>query len=229
VTGLTVIKILIVEDDPMVREIHRKFISALEGFLLVGEAGNGKEALEILQSKEVDLIIMDIFMPQMDGIKALKAIRKTNKDVDVIVISAAQGGAVIKEAARLGAYDYLIKPFNYERFTYSLLAYKRYVEALKSNRNKFTQEQVDGVFQASREARIQHLPKGLHPATLKKVTHILRETQKELSSDEMAAILGVSRVTARRYLEYLVSQGKVVMEPVYQETGRPVNKYKILY
>jgi two-component system, CitB family, response regulator DctR len=226
---LTVIKILIVEDDPMVREIHRKFITALEGFLLVGEAENGKEALEILLNKEVDLIIMDIFMPQLDGIKTLKAIRKTNQDVDVIVISAAQGGGVIKEAARLGAYDYLIKPFNFERFTYSLLAYKRYVETLKKDRSKFTQEEVDGVFQANREARIQHLPKGLHPATLKKITHYLKEAQREMSSDEMATILGVSRVTARRYLEYLVSQGKVVMEPVYKETGRPVNKYRILY
>lgn len=222
------IRVLIVEDDPMVREIHRKFIMALEGFTLAGEVGDGAAALEFVKKTEVDLVILDIFMPQMDGIQTLRELRSSRHDLDVIVITAAQGGDIIKEASRLGAFDYQIKPFNFERFKHSLESYRKFFLKLRAAGNSFTQEDIDGVFHMAEDSAPRHIPKGLSAVTLNKVVGHLKNKRDGISSEETAALLGVSRVTARRYLEYLVSTGKAVVEPEYRELGRPINKYRIL-
>jgi two-component system, CitB family, response regulator DctR len=217
-----------VEDDPMVREIHRKFIAALEGFTVAGEAVNGREALDILQKKDVDLVILDIFMPEMDGINTLRVLRNSRRDLDVIVITAAQGGDIIKEASRLGAYDYQVKPFNFERFKHSMESYRKFFTKIKAGDDAFSQAEIDGIFHAREEGSLQQMPKGLQRSTLNKIVSYLQEKRDGISSEDAASVLGVSRVTARRYLEYLVSAGKAVVEPEYRELGRPINKYRIL-
>jgi two-component system response regulator DctR len=222
------IRILIVEDDPMVRDIHRKFISSLEGFSVAGEAGTGTEALALLEHRKANLLILDIFMPELDGIQTLRAIRKATWDVDIIVITAAQGGEIIKESARLGVFAYLIKPFTFERFAQTLKSYRQYFLKLGTETHTFSQADVDGIFFSGGKNLPRHLPKGLQPATLEKVIYFLRESSEGVSSEELASFLGVSRVTARRYLEYLASAGRAVMEPVYREWGRPVNRYRLL-
>jgi two-component system, CitB family, response regulator DctR len=212
----------------MVREIHRKFIAALEGFTVAGEAVNGREALDILQKKDVDLVILDIFMPEMDGINTLRVLRNSRRDLDVIVITAAQGGDIIKEASRLGAYDYQVKPFNFERFKHSMESYRKYFTKIKAGDDAFSQAEIDGIFHAREEGSLQQMPKGLQRSTLNKIITYLQEKRDGISSEDAASVLGVSRVTARRYLEYLVSAGKAVVEPEYRELGRPINKYRIL-
>lgn len=212
----------------MVREIHRKFVSSLEGFSVTGAAGTGTEALNLLRTKKIHLVILDIFMPEMDGIQTLRAIREAGLDVDVIVISAAQGGEIIKESARLGVFAYLIKPFTFERFIHTLKAYQSYLQKLEESGHAFSQADVDGLFRSSEKSQARRLPKGLHTATFDRAILFLEGNKEGTSSEELAAFLGVSRVTARRYLEYLVSAGRAVMEPVYREWGRPVNRYRLL-
>ena len=225
------IKVIIVEDDPMVRDIHRRFIASIEGFTVVGEAGTGKAALELLEEKEASLAILDVYMPEMDGIRALRAIRENRRDLDVIMITAAQGGDIIKEASRLGVFAYLIKPFTFERFTHTLESYKRYYYKIEDKQGAFSQDELNGFFLAGDKGPSPDLPKGLHNATLQKTIDFLKDSrnQKEgISASELGAHLGVSRVTARRYLEYLVRAERAVVQPEYQEWGRPVNRYRIL-
>lgn len=223
------INVLIVEDDPMVMDIHKRFISSVEGFEILGEAHNGSDALKILKKKDIDLVILDIFMPELDGIETLKKIREGENDVDVILITAAQEGGIVKEVIRLGAFDYIIKPFTFERFKASLDSYKRYLKKMRNMAEEFSQEDVDDVFTRKDKNKVfLKLPKGLQDTTLKKIISYLKNSEKPLSADEVANLSGVSRVTARRYLEYLVATGRGVVQPKYQEVGRPINNYKLL-
>lgn len=222
------IRVLIVDDDPTVREIHRKFVAGMTGFTVVGESAGGLEAQELLKKRNVNLILLDIFMPGLDGLNTLRQLREGRRDLDVIVVSAARSSEIIKEAARLGVFDYQVKPFNFERFKLSLEAYRRFHAKLNVKDGDFSQEEIDRVFHAKEEGTLYRMPKGLQQTTLKKVLLQLQNCRDGLSSEDAASVLGVSRVTARRYLEYLVSAGKAIMEPEYRETGRPVNKYRML-
>ena len=228
---MSVIKVIIVEDDPMVSEIHSRFLNSLEGFSIAGIAANGKEALALLQQRAADLVILDVYMPELGGIETLRLIRETGRDLDIIMITAAQEGEVIKEASRLGVFAYLIKPFTYERFTHTLESYRHFYRKIKDKSEVFSQEEVDSVFKASEQGEQTDLPKGLHSATLKKTAAFMQASSAKregVSATELGDFLGVSRVTARRYLEYLVSSGRAVVEPAYQQWGRPVNRYRLI-
>jgi len=223
------IYVFIVEDDPMVMEIHKRFIHSTDGFIIGGTASDGLEAIDLLEecSTSVDLVILDIYMPELDGIETMRKIRQARKNVDIIIISAAHEAEIVKKVIRFGAFDYIVKPFTYERFKQSLESFRFYFE--KSMSPDLSQEDIDSLFSIKKsggQSRI--LPKGLNPFKLKNIIQLLKERDNPLSADEAAELAGVSRVTARRYLEYLVSSGKAVMEPCYGEVGRPVNKYKIL-
>ena len=110
------IKVLVVEDDPMVGKLHEHYLTQIKGFQLCDIVRNSDEALKIMQTKEYNLVILDIFMPGMDGLQLLAKIREQEYDVDVIIVSAANDKDKIKAALRLGAFDYIIKPFEFERF-----------------------------------------------------------------------------------------------------------------
>ena len=121
------INVLVVEDDPMVAQLHEHYLSQIKGFQLCDIANNGDMALKLLAKKKYDLLILDIFMPTMDGLQLLAKIREHGYDVDVIIVSAANDKDKIKQALRLGAVDYIIKPFEFERFNLALNNYlKRY-------------------------------------------------------------------------------------------------------
>ena len=114
------IKVLLVEDDPMVLKFHEHYLNQVKGFELVDKARTGEEALELLAVKSYDLVLLDIFMPGMDGLQLLKIIREQERNLDVIVISAAKDKERIQSALRNGAVDYIIKPFDFERFNLAL-------------------------------------------------------------------------------------------------------------
>jgi two-component system response regulator DctR len=185
-------------------------------------------AIKALDNKAIDLVILDIYMPVLDGIEVLKRIRQTGKDVDIILITAAQEGNTVKEVVRYGAFDYIIKPFKYERFREALVAYQKHYKAINSVKNGFSQMDIDNMFKQRREESRLRLPKGIQQKTLELVINILNRSNKSLSADEMAHMADISRVTARRYLEYLVSCNKAYIQPYYKDVGRPINKYRLL-
>ena len=98
------IKVLVVEDDPMVGKLHEHYLTQIKGFQLCDIVRNSDEALKIMQTKEYNLVILDIFMPGMDGLQLLAKIREQEYDVDVIIVSAANDKDKIKAALRLGKW-----------------------------------------------------------------------------------------------------------------------------
>ncbi len=222
------IHVLIAEDDPMVAEIYRKFLTSIKGFCVAGQAPDGKTALKMLRERPVDLVILDIFMPELNGIETLKTIRARGEGVDVIVISAAQEIETVNDVIRAGAFDYIVKPFVFERFRSALESYRVFFERIKKGSRKCTQEDVDDLYRLRRKPSDCDLPKGLNALTLTKVKKLLEGEDRPVSAESAAKSIGVSRVTARRYLEFLAAQGEAVVERSYGDVGRPVNTYRLI-
>lgn len=224
------IRVLIVEDDPMVMEIHRNYIIAVEGFCIAGTASNGREALDMIKITDPHLVILDIFMPKLDGIGTLHKIRRQNSDIDVIVVTASREPETVEDIMRFGAFDYIIKPFSFERISTALESYRRFKERIKTPKQSFSQNDVDGLINRSRyRYAISPLPKGLNSESLEKVASSIKNSPEGLSTDEVASLTGFSRVTAWRYLEYLVASGAVKVKHISRSNaGRPLKKYSFI-
>jgi len=218
------IKVLIVEDDPMLAEIHKSFIEKVEGYTIEGIAYDGKTALEILRDKEIDLVVLDVFIPKIDGMKVLENMRKENIVADVILVTAAKDIEKVKLALKLGAFDYLVKPFEYDRMKKSLDTYKERKTILDNN-GEIQQNEID--FLLKRKGKIsQELPKGVHVNTLSLILEEL-EQRKGIVFDakDLADKLKISKVSVRKYLDYLEKEGSVKVTVDYGTRGRPSYKY----
>ena len=220
------ITVLIVEDDPMVADINRRFTEAVNGFTVVGIATNGKQALEFLDKKIPDLILLDLYMPQVDGLEVLALLRKQEVLVDIILITAASDGETIHKIVRAGVVDYLIKPFKFERFRTALESFRDFKETVE-RKEAFSQQELDKYLAAKKISVSLALPKNLHSQTLTTVIEFLMQQTELQSADQVAKCVGISRVTARRYLEYFVKEGRVVMVLEYLPLGRPIHRYKM--
>lgn len=223
------IKVLIVEDDPMVAEFNRRYLEKIEGFRLIASASTVKQALEIIGSQEVDLILLDIYMPGKSGLDLLNQILKLGKGIDVIMISAASDISSVKKALRYGAVDYLIKPFEFERFQAALVSYREEVRFLQKQ-EVLSQADLDKhLFYKEKESTAppSELPKGLTRTTLKRVIeHIHGIQNASFSTEELAARVGISRVSMQKYVAFLTEIGALDAETYYGAVGRPVSKYK---
>lgn len=227
------IKVLLVEDDPMVQNINRSFIERVDGFAVTGLARSGEEALEKMKESTPDLVILDLYMPGKGGLETLRTIRQNEQDVDVIAVTAANDRETVLRVMRLGAVDYIFKPFQFERIQAALV---RYREQFLRNQSAdtFTQTIFDRtyenpVFRASSNSTLDetelHYPKGIQAFTLQQVVDCLRQSDRGMSAEEIGQLIGMSRVTVRRYLEYLesVEQAKSMMN--YGTVGRPMKMY----
>lgn len=219
------IKILIVEDDPMVAELNKRYIESIEGFKILALVTNGKDALEFCSKNHVDLIILDVYMPQLDGINFLKKLRKKEITADVILVTASKEVSTIDQALKYGAVDYLFKPFEYERLKKSLINYSERRSLLKE-KTLSKQVDIDKIFSTSTSVSDDNLQKGLHKKTLDRIRKVFRDKSKFYTSEEIAMELSLTRVTVRRYLEYLESTGEVKLEIEYGSIGRPTHLYK---
>jgi len=232
------IRVVVIEDDPMVQEINTQFIERVPGFQVVGVAANGAEGVRLVQELAPDLVVMDVFMPVQDGIKALVQLRARDQAVDVIVITAAKDKQTIQAMLRNGAMDYIIKPFQFGRIQQSLESYRLYRQQLERD-GTASQEEVDRLLfrqtadqagtgsEASRETA-EALPKGLHAVTLDQIVRQLEQENQSLSAEEVAERVGIARVTARRYLDYLEKVGGVRLDVSYGGIGRPTNRYMLV-
>ncbi|SEH42013.1 two-component system, CitB family, response regulator DctR [Halobacillus karajensis] len=221
-----VMEVLLIEDDPMVQEVNRQFIERVPPFKVIDIASDGKEGVYLAEKLSPNLIILDIYMPSMDGMDTLKEIRKYAFDIDVIVITAAKDKEMVRSMFQNGVVDYIIKPFKFERLQQSLINYKTYHSKV-SGEGVLQQEQVDGLIGRYRKGEVKELPKGLNQQTLEQITHFLHQRGSSLSAEEVADGIGIARVTARRYLEYLQKIGEVEIEIQYGGVGRPVNRYQM--
>ncbi|WP_027184531.1 response regulator [Desulfovibrio inopinatus] len=224
------IRVLIVEDDERIADLHRRFTERVDGCEVVGVSHDLESAWDMIEILEPDLVLLDIYFPDGDGLSLLRNIRAKGLETDVILITAAREVATLKEALRGGVFDYIIKPVIMKRFQECLGQFRTYRQRLRQCDN-IEQQDVDTIFHskstAGRTVPRDDLPKGVDRLTLDKVRAVVDAPEAEhgLSAEAVGTSIGVSRSTARRYLEYLVSVGVVVADLVYGTVGRPERKY----
>ena len=220
-------KVLIVEDDPMVAMINEQYIKRNKNFTVVGKCKDGRSAISFLEANEVDLMILDVYMPLMNGFEALRAIRNKNISVDVIMVTAANDRDSLEEALHLGIVDYLVKPFTVDRFGVALDKFIAQHNAL-SGMNTLDQSNIDYIIDNSHRKSEELYPKGIQEKTLETIMEYLTKHSGEwLTGEAIADGVNISVVTVRRYMSYLSDSGKVLGDMDYETGGRPCMKYQM--
>jgi response regulator of citrate/malate metabolism len=221
-----VIRTLVVEDDAMTASIHRSYVERVPGFEVVGEAHTGKEALELTRSLRPDLLLLDIYLPDMSGLDVLRTLREAAQPhVDVIAVTAAKDVSTLRTAIHGGVIHYLVKPFFFDTLRERLEGYAALHQRLDRLRDP-DQHDIDHVFSLLRTQGRHALPKGISAPTLELVVDAMRENDEELTAAGVAGRTGISRGTARRYLEYLALTGVIQLTLRYGTTGRPEHLYR---
>ena len=221
------IRVLVVEDDPFLADAHRQLVGRVAGFEVIGVAHSGGEALRFLAAREVDLILLDIYLPDMAGLEVVRALRARGLTTDVIAVTSARELDVVRAAVSQGIVQYLLKPFTFAALRDKLnryADYRRHVTAPDRTRVD-AQQDLDRLLAALRAPGRPALPKGMSDDTLAAVIRLLQNAPTELSASQVAEDVGVSRVTARRYLEHLTKQHLASRSPHYGGAGRPEYHY----
>lgn len=227
------IKVMIIEDDPMVRDINSKFTEKVEGFSMCGATGDISEAKDMLIKHKPQLLLLDIFLPKENGLEFLKWLRREEIRCDVMLITADSSVEAVQEAFRYGAIDYLVKPFTFQRFEEALIQYKKRYESIHSYK-KLPQNLIDTyivqVDSGDKNTEIvdKGIIKGLNPHTYNQIwEHIESYKDRAFTSEELAEEIGMARVTVRRYVEYMYKENKLEVELEYGKVGRPSHIYKV--
>jgi len=223
-----VIKVLIAEDDFRIAAIHESYIQKVQGFQVTGKAKSAKDLWEALQKEQVDLILLDVYMPDELGTNLLPLLREGHPEVDVIIITAATETMLLRDALHYGVVHYLIKPVTAQKFTQVLTEYKEKRELINS-KEEVNQTMIDLFFgqiqEESQQKDERDLPTGINSLTLDKVKTFMAAEMNGITAEELGEKMGASRTTARRYVEYLVTTGECRAELAYGIIGRPERKY----
>ncbi|PWW29016.1 response regulator of citrate/malate metabolism [Cytobacillus oceanisediminis] len=221
-------KIAIAEDDFRVASIHEQFLEKIDGVEVAGKALNASEALALLEDKEIDVLLLDNYLPDRSGVSILPELRSKFPMLDVILITASTERKVVEPAIRNGVLDYIVKPVDFNRFKAALEKVMNRRELLESD-DEFNQSVIDQVLSGRTSgANPVSLPKGIDPLTLTKVQETMESLNNGINAEDLSEHLGASRTTARRYLEYLISTGKAKAELEYGIVGRPERKYYLI-
>lgn len=222
------IKVLIAEDDFRIAAIHESYIQKVQGFQVAGKAKSAKDLWEALQKEQVDLILLDVYMPDELGTNLLPLLRERHPEVDVIIITAAMETMLLRDALHYGVVHYLIKPVTAQKFTQVLTEYKEKRELINS-KDEVNQTMIDLFFgqiqEESQQKDERDLPTGINSLTLDKVKTFMAAEMNGITAEELGEKMGASRTTARRYVEYLVTTGECRAELAYGIIGRPERKY----
>ena len=219
------IRTLVVDDDYMSASIHTSYVGRVQGFAAVGEAHTGREALELVRRLRPDLVLLDIYLPDMSGLEVIRRLRQEEQGLDVIAVTAAKDVRTLRAAMQGGVVHYIVKPFLFETFRDRLERYAALKLRLERLREA-SQGDVDHLFSLLRVEGRPRLPKGISAPTLGLVVAAARESETQVTAVDVAERAGISRGTARRYLEYLESLGSVELTLRYGATGRPEHLYR---
>lgn len=225
------VRVLVVEDEALAAEAHAAYVGRVPGFALAGIARSAREAVRALDAareagEPVDLVLLDMNLPDGHGLGLLNGLRAAGHLCDVIAVTAARDTRVVRQAVVQGVVLYLLKPFTFATFRAKLEQYAEYRARLEAAPDEVVQDDVDQLLGSLRPTGSAPLPKGMSSETLRAVTTALREAEQDLSASEVAAVVGASRVTARRYLEHLADQGLAARGVRYGPSGgRPEVSY----
>jgi response regulator of citrate/malate metabolism len=222
-----VITVLVVEDDPVAAEAHRLYVERVPGFAVAGVVHSAAAAQRALRPG-VDLLLLDQYLPDGTGLELCRTLRASGHLVDVIMVTSARDLAVVRAAVSTGVVQYLLKPFTFATLRDKLERYARFrrgVDGTGDGTGVADQTGVDHLF-ATLRGTDSALPKGMSGPTLDAIVATLRDSAEGLSAGAAGDVLGMSRVTARRYLEYLADNGLAVRQPRYGQVGRPELRYQ---
>lgn len=222
------LSVLVVDDDFRVASLHVDFVERVPGFRVIGQAHSGAEALELAEALHPDLVLMDIYLPDIDGLRALQQMLTMPSPPAAIVISAANDVASVRSALRLGVTDYLVKPFAFAALAERLTAFRQTLERLDELPDEATQGDINRIFEQLRPSRRRHdtVRSRLAP-TLRAVYDAVAASREGVSAIEIAGTIGISRATAQRSLTQLEQSGAVVLDLRYGRTGRPEHRYTV--
>lgn len=219
-------KVIIVEDDPMVAMINNHYVEQDKRFHVVQSFRNGNDAFKYLSENQVDLAILDVYMPILDGLSLLKKIRAAEINTDIIMVTASNDKNTLDTVLNFGVIDYLVKPFVQERFQQAL---DKFVEfnMQKNNVCVLDQKKIDEIMNSEHFANNNiELPKGIQDKTLNKIRNYIKESSKRgHTSEEIANFLNISKVTVRKYMHYLTKKSEVIEQINYDTGGRPCMVY----
>ncbi|MER6501184.1 response regulator [Streptomyces sp. NPDC001455] len=216
------IRVLVVEDDPVAADAHRLYVGRVPGFEVAAVAHSRAEAVRTLDRTPVDLLLLDLYLPDGHGLHLLRSLRAAGHSADVIAVTSARDLSVVREGVSLGVVQYVLKPFTFATLRDRLV---RYAEFRAAAGEASGQDEVDRALGVLRAPQPNRLPKGLSAPTLEAVTRVLRASDG-VTAAAAGTELGISRITARRYLEHLVTTGRAVRKPQYGQVGRPELHYR---
>lgn len=224
------IEVLVIEDDVRVADVHCRFLEKIEDFTVIARASTGEEALDWLQSFSPHLILLDVFLPDILGVDLIDKIQEVSPTSSIILITAATEAHIVQKAYQKNVTDYILKPFTFEQLKESIEKF-RYKYLLLKNNEKFTHEKIQYLWPKAGSSPLQEtpllLPKGIDPTTMNHVINHLSIMENGSTAELLGKNIGVSRSTARRYLEFLVTQKQVYTELTYGTVGRPERRYFI--
>lgn len=221
------LKILIVDDDPQIAEIHRHFVEKIDGFYVCGMADNLEDAEKMSALLQPDLILLDLYFPEGKGTEILWNLRTRHQATDVILITAAKELEPLQEAIHGGAFDYILKPVMFQRFKEALERFREYRLRMNTDTtlDQLTVDRLLHPYKTTGPGEPAY-PKGIDALTLKKIQSVFSGPHPDgLSAEVVAEVIGVGRTTARRYLEYLTANRELTAELIYGTVGRPERRY----
>jgi response regulator of citrate/malate metabolism len=218
------LRALIVEDDKAVAQVTRAFVERHGAFVVAGEAATGRAALEALEVIRPDLVLLDVHLPDASGIEVLRVARARGFAGEVVAVTAARDLETVRAARAFGVRHYLVKPFGMAAMRERLEAiHAEIVSSTSLATQPLDQRAVDAML---RPGDAQRAASQGSPLTLDRVAALLDEIDGTCSAAEAAEALGMSRVSARRYLERLVVEARADVAPRYGGTGRPELRYR---
>jgi response regulator of citrate/malate metabolism len=222
------IRTLVVDDDFRVARIHAASVERIEGFVCVGQAHTAAEARAKIDEEQPDLLILDIYLPDEDGLTLLRSLNGAGSAPDCIFITAARDLGSVRAAMSIGAMYYLVKPFGFAQLKDKLESYRRWrVEVVNAGPgNEADQATVDSLYDMLRGSREAGSKPRLLPPTMAKILHAVQESSGAVAASDIARMVGVSRPTAQRYLSELHRRGVLELDLEYGAAGRPINLYR---
>ncbi len=217
-----------VEDEEEIAHFHSLFLKKVEGFTLVAQARTFEEGLQQVKEQKPDLLLLDVYIGDRNGLDILKQVRLEERNVDVILITSANDAYTVQTGYRFGVIDYLVKPFTFARFKEALDRY-RFMKQ-ETEQPSFAQQEIDNFLQRNETNQVVekvHMPKGITEVTATRILEALDDTKWQTAA-ELEERTTISHVSLRKYLRYFLEQGFIEKDLVYLTHGRPYNRYRML-
>lgn len=225
------IKVVIAETDPLLQKLYSDIISGDHALTLIKCVGTRAQLMETMKCVDVDLVMLDLFLKDFDGVKDFEELRKISTRTDYIVVSSGENPELVRRAICSGVFEFLIKPFSFERLRAALKNYRIYHHSLTGRTSPWQQEDLDALIAMKSHdpdwANGRTLPKGLQLQCLNDIEDFLKTHEGTFSAQEIGDEMGISRSTARRYLEFLTMSERVIVEYAYRKIGRPEKRYRL--